>query len=185
MTVGTLTMEERQTLLALARQTLDSILGGKTPPRLPQDLPEALLQPRGAFVTLHRNGRLRGCIGTFVSTQPLAATIREMVVQAAFHDPRFPEVTAAELASIDLEISALTPLRPIASPDEVQVGRHGLYITLGRRSGVLLPQVATECGWDRAQFLEHTCLKAGLAPDAWQKGASLSVFEAEVFGEKQ
>jgi len=185
MTDAKLSPEEKRTLLALARQTLETILAGKAPARLAGDLPEALLQPRGAFVTLHRNGRLRGCIGTFVSTQPLASTIREMVVQAAFHDPRFPEVTAAELASIDLEISALTPLRPIASPDEVQVGRHGLYITQGRRSGVLLPQVATEYGWDRTQFLEHTCLKASLSPDAWQKGASLSVFEAEVFGERE
>ena len=180
-----LTSTQQRQLLSLARSTLEQILSGKTPTPLPDDLPEALKQPRGAFVTLHRNGRLRGCIGIFTSQQPLATTIREMAVQAALHDPRFPEVTPNELASIDLEISALTPLRLVQSPDEVVVGQHGVYITMGRHSGVLLPQVATEYGWNRVEFLEHTCLKAGLSQDAWKQGASISVFEADVFGEKE
>lgn len=177
--------QDKLTLLRLARETLELVLSGKTPPGALADLTPGLAEIRGAFVTLNRKGRLRGCIGTFVSRQSLGETVREMAVQAALYDPRFPEVSQGELSSIDIEISALTPLRAVKTPEEVEVGRHGLHLSMGARAGVLLPQVATEYGWDREEFLEQTCHKAGLPPQAWKEGARIQVFEAEVFSENE
>ena len=145
----------------------------------------ALGEPRGAFVTLHgrRDGELRGCIGMMQAERPLVETVARMAVAAATQDGRFPPVTAGELPGLRIEISALGPLRPIR-PDEVEVGRHGLLIGLGGRRGVLLPQVPVEQGWDRETFLAHTCWKAGLPEDAWQRAdVELLGFTADVFGE--
>ncbi|MEN6297371.1 MAG: AmmeMemoRadiSam system protein A [Rectinema sp.] len=137
----------------------------------------------GAFVTLRENGSLRGCIGRMRSNDPLVATVSEMALAAAFEDPRFPSLKKEELALIDIEITALSPLHPIA-PDEVIVGKHGLLISAWGRSGVLLPQVPTEYGWDRETFLEQVCRKAGLSPDTWKSSlAQLYGFEGFVFSE--
>ncbi len=176
---------DKTQLLTLARSTIKHKLTGEPIENGPADN-ERLSEPRGAFVTLHKQGQLRGCIGTFTSKQSLADTIEEMAISASQQDPRFNPVHQEELADIDIEISALTPLRPIENVSEIEVGTHGIYITRGYRSGVLLPQVATEQGWDREQFLQHTCIKAGLPPDAWQaEETKIEIFSAEVFGEKE
>jgi len=134
----------------------------------------------GAFVTLSIRGSLRGCIGVTGSEDPLWKTVGEMAVAAALRDPRFPEVTPRELDDLDLEISVLGPLRPITSVEEIRLGIDGVLLRKGRASGLFLPQVASERGWDRVRFLENLAAKAGLATDEW-KGADLLVFEAEVF----
>ena len=123
------------------------------------------------------------CAAGIGSTTPLFRTVSEMAVAAAVRDPRFRPLSKGELPEIEIEISALSPLRRIDDVGEVEVGRHGIYIIKGGRSGVLLPQVATENGWDRDTFLDQTCRKAGLAPGAWKEGAAISIFSAEVFGE--
>ena len=125
---------------------------------------------------------MRGCIGHIEAVRPLYATVRECARAAALDDPRFDPVTPAELSSLQLEISILSPLVDIA-PQEVEVGRHGLLISRGGRRGLLLPQVAVEWNWDREQFLEETCLKAGLPADAWQHGARIQAFTAQVLKE--
>jgi AmmeMemoRadiSam system protein A len=136
-------------------------------------------------VTLTKRGDLRGCIGYVRAVKPLRETVAEMAVQAALHDPRFPPVSASELSGIDIEISVLSPLEEVTDVSQIEVGKHGLVIQEGARSGLLLPQVATEYGWDRETFLDHTCLKAGLPAGSWKrKGVVLLKFTAEVFGEK-
>ena len=144
-----------------------------------------LVEERGAFVTLMKQGNLRGCIGTFESDEPLYKTIGHMAQQAAFSDPRFPPLVSDEFDKLDIEISVLTPMVRIYNPDSVTVGRDGLYIRQGLRAGVLLPQVPVEYGWDRRKFLEQTCLKAGLPQDAWKSDRTeLYTFQAEIFGEE-
>jgi AmmeMemoRadiSam system protein A len=172
----------RTELLGIARRAVETIVREGRPPDLKTD--NASLQtPQGAFVTLTIGGQLRGCIGTFREDTPLFRTVAQMAVAAAREDPRFPPLSAAELPKIHVEISALTPMQPVADVGAIEVGRHGLYVTKGFNSGVLLPQVATEYGWDRTTFLEQTCRKAGLPKDAWREGAKILSFEAEVFGE--
>ncbi len=179
----TLDPDARAELLRIARAAIRAGLEGHSY-RPPRPAHGALEQPRGAFVTVRRGGALRGCIGNFEARGPLYRTVAEMARAAAFEDSRFPPLTREEYPEISLEISALTPLERILDPEAVTVGRHGLYLVGGGRRGVLLPQVATEWGWDRVTFLEQTCRKAGLAPDAWRSGCELYVFEAEVFGEE-
>jgi AmmeMemoRadiSam system protein A len=181
-----LTDADKKVLLQIARDTIEGYAKtGKKPP-LPPDLPQALRGRQGAFVTIHEQGQLRGCIGTFFGEGELAATVRNMAYAAGWEDPRFPHLTAAELPQTDLEISVLSPLREISDVNEIQVGRHGIFITKGYYRGVLLPQVATEQGWDRDTFLSHTCIKAGLRPDAWKKEKlKIEIFSAQVFGEKE
>jgi len=129
---------------------------------------------------------LRGCIGNFQPRQPLYKSIAEMAVAAASKDPRFPPLQRVDLASISLEISVLSPLEKIANVEEIEVGRDGIYLEHGYHRGVLLPQVATEYGWDRATFLEQTCHKAGLPPDAWQRPeTTIYRFSAEIFNEEE
>ena len=140
-------------------------------------------RPGGAFVTLHKRGELRGCIGHIEPTEPIGRVVPRCAVAACSSDSRFPPVAAGELDVIDIEISLLGPLEAIAGPQEISVGRHGLVVERGWRRGLLLPQVAAEWGWDAETFLSHTCLKAGLAHDAWRKGAQVWRFEAEVFSE--
>lgn len=177
-----MTPSEQQQLLTLARETIIARVNGTPLPLL--DTPSADLTSRsGCFVTIKRRKQLRGCIGTFVSDQPLWETVREMAVSAATRDPRFRPMQPEELTDFHLEISVLSPLRDIASVDEIQVGTHGLYVIKGSAHGVLLPQVAVEYGWDRETFLRQTCRKAGLPEDAWLRNCRILAFTAEVFGE--
>jgi len=178
-----LSEKEKQILLQCARITIENKFS-KTPRPLPEPT-DNLQEYCGAFVTLHRNGKLRGCIGNMTGAKPLFDTIIQMAESSAFHDPRFPPVSAAEAGELDIEISVLTPLREIDSAEEVEVGKHGIYMQRGHRSGVLLPQVPVEQGWDRNTFLEHTCMKAGMSADCWQDPeVKISVFEAIIFGGK-
>jgi AmmeMemoRadiSam system protein B/AmmeMemoRadiSam system protein A len=174
---------DKRRLLEIARQSIKSYLeSGKLP-----DINESgvLGEPGAAFVTLEKDGNLRGCIGHTVATGPLCQTVSVCAVQAAVSDPRFPPVRAAELDRLDIEISVLTPLRPIKLLDEIEVGRDGLMIEKGQFRGLLLPQVATDYDWNRTQFLEHTCNKAGLPTDAYKSSdAVIYKFQALVFGEK-
>jgi AmmeMemoRadiSam system protein A len=176
--------EDRSALLATARESISSRLL-KREPRWPET--SARLEAfYGVFVTLHERGNLRGCIGRMTASGSLVSTIREMARAAAFEDPRFRSLTAEELDGIDIEITVLSPLRRIDGIDEIEVGKHGIYITKGWHSGVLLPQVATEQGWDRRTFVEQTCCKAGLPAGAWSSPeAVLQIFEGLVFGEKE
>lgn len=180
-----LTADEKATLLAIARQSIEDSLSG----RRPQPADEATLTPAlrakcGAFVTLNLGGRLRGCIGNLIGRRPLHATVQAMALAAAFEDPRFRPVTDGELAGIDIEISVLSPLRRITSPDEIELGRHGIFMVKDGRSGTFLPQVAADTGWTRDEFLGHCARdKAGLGWNGWRE-AELYVYEADVFGEK-
>ena len=140
-----------------------------------------LLAERGAFVTLKKRGDLRGCIGFIEPVASLSDTVIQTAIYAASEDPRFTPVTPQEVSDLEYEISVLTPPKKIDNPGRVQVGKHGLIIAMGKNRGVLLPQVPVENNWDRETFLCQACLKAGLPPDAWKKGAEISVFEAIVF----
>ena len=179
-----LSIELQQKLLRMARETIDAYVRARRVPTCEVNEPE-LLQKAGAFVTIKRHGQLRGCIGYVEGVKPLWETIVEMAIAASTEDPRFHPMTADELNDFDLEISVMTPLRRADSPDEVRVGTHGILMRRGHRSGLLLPQVATENGWDRKTFLEHTCLKAGLPTTAWKDPeTAIYLFSAQVFGEK-
>jgi AmmeMemoRadiSam system protein A len=174
---------DKAALLGLARRTLEAHLAGEGAPGLDRPGP-ALLDRKGAFVSLHREGDLRGCIGQIIADRPLCEIVARCAVSAACGDPRFPPVTAGELPLLELEISVLAPLRRIDDVEEIRVGVHGLYLVSGPHRGLLLPQVASEQGWDRRRFLEHTCRKAGAAPTAWREAETeIYVFEAEVFSE--
>ncbi len=172
---------EKAQLLQIAREVVEAQCRGENIPETKFNSP-ILNELRGAFVTLHKDGKLRGCIGHIRGDKPLAKTVGEMAEAAAFHDPRFPPVTEAELEMLEYEISVLTPLRRISNAEEIQVGIHGIYMKRGDCSGLLLPQVATEWGWNRKTFLEHTCKKAGLPEDAWKdKETEIYIFSADVF----
>jgi len=172
---------DRQLLLRLAREAIAAHVGA-APAHVP-GLTGVLAQLGGAFVTLHRDGDLRGCIGHIERTLPLGQVVPQCAVAACSTDPRFPPVTAAELEQIDIEISLLGPLEPMNGPQDIEIGRHGLIVEQGWQRGLLLPQVATEWNWEAGTFLAQTCHKAGLPRDAWKQGATLYRFEAEVFGE--
>ncbi len=176
-----LSPEDKQSLLRLARETVARALEGKKPPAIAKPS-SAMEQSLGAFVTITRQGQLRGCIGNMVGRGPLRETIARMALAAAFEDPRFPPVQPDELPELAFEISVLSPLQTIDDPRKVQVGQHGLLIRSGFRSGVLLPQVPVEQGWDREAFLAGTCGKAGLPQDCWKNPSTeIQVFTADVF----
>ena len=175
-----LSHDDRARLLALARQALTARVNHQPLPDPPSG--GVFERARGAFVTIHRQGVLRGCLGR-LEPQRLAETVVHLAAVVSHSDPRFDPVGKEELDEIDLEISVLTPAREINLVDDIEIGRHGLIVEQGFRRGLLLPQVPVEHRWDRTTFLEHTCLKAGLRRDAWQHGARLFVFEAEVFGD--
>lgn len=177
-----MTAKERKELLTLARATIVAAVTRQPLPAVEKPS-KGLESQSGCFVTIKQHGQLRGCIGSFVAQQPLWQTVREMAVSAATRDPRFYPMKAADLDHFSLEISVLSPLRQIQSVDEIQVGTHGIYLIKGSYHGVLLPQVATEYGWDRETFLRHTCRKAGLPDDAWQQECEIYLFSADVFGE--
>jgi AmmeMemoRadiSam system protein A len=179
-----LTPEEKSTLLQTAREAITARLEKRKP--LYPDPTELLKKKCGAFVTLHKRGDLRGCIGFVIASKPLIDTVAEAAQSSAFGDPRFPALTTREIEEIDIEISVLSPLRRIESMEEIRVGVHGIMLRNGFRSGLLLPQVATEYGWDRDTFLTHTCYKAGLPGDCWRSPDSeIEIFSAVVFGEER
>ncbi len=176
-----LTDQDKETLRHIAKSVIENKARGNPMPEFTVDSP-TLKEKRGAFVTITRGGQLRGCIGYIKAYKPLYQTVEEMAAQAAFHDPRFNPVTERELPDLEIEISVLTPLKRVRDVGEIQVGRHGILIEKGFYSGLLLPQVATEYGWNRKTFLEHTCLKAGLPMDAWKdKDTNISIFSADIF----
>jgi AmmeMemoRadiSam system protein A len=181
----TIPEDDRRALLRLARETLASYFAAGLVPERPPPTP-ALQSPRATFVTLrcHGTGELRGCVGETRARGPLVESVMRMAIAAATEDPRFPAVTAEELPTLRLEISVLTPMEPIR-PEDVVVGRHGLLITRGPASGLLLPQVPGAHGWNRTQFLAALCRKAGLPDDAWlSNDTTLYAFESEVWEEE-
>lgn len=178
-----LTEEEKRTLIDIAITTIECKIAGKSIPEFHVDT-ETLKEKRGAFVTLKKHGHLRGCIGHIEAKKPLYKTVQQMAIAAAFNDPRFPPVKRDEFKNVTIEISVLTPLRKIQDINEIEVGVHGIYIVKGFRSGLLLPQVATEYKWDTMTFLEETCCKAGLHPDAWrEKDTVIYIFSADIIGQ--
>ena len=160
-----LTAKDKAALLDIVKKTIASKVNNKVLPKTEADS-DILKEKRGAFVTLKKRGHLRGCIGYIKAVKPLWETVQEMAVAAAFHDPRFPSLKPDELKDLSFEVSVLSPLRRINDINEIEVGKHGLYIVRGYNSGLLLPQVAVEYGWDRENFLAETCYKAGLPPQA-------------------
>jgi len=178
--------EERSLLLRLAHESIVSALDpSKAEREIPLDSPSAhLAQPRGVFTSLHLGGELRGCVGYVLPIAPLYRAVAETARAAAFDDTRFYPVTAEEAPHLEIELSILSVPKPI-HPEAVEVGRHGLVISMAGHRGLLLPQVPVEQQWDRTTFLEQTCRKAGLPLDAWQKGATIEAFTAEVFGEER
>lgn len=174
--------EEKKALLKLARESIIAAACSQPPPAQ-QKFTAVMEQQAGCFVTIKKDGKLRGCIGSFISERPLWETVREMAASAATRDPRFYPMKPADIEDFSVEISVLSPLRQIESIEDIRVGRDGIYIIKGSYHGVLLPQVATEYGWDRETFIRQTCRKAGLPDDAWQKGCEIYIFSADVFGE--
>ena len=173
--------EERTLLLQLAH---DSILSALENREVSIDPPSPhLAEPRGAFTSLYWNGELRGCVGYVLPVSSVYRAVIDTARAAAFEDTRFYPVTIEEAPQLKIELSILSPPLPI-SAEEVEVGRHGLLISMAGQRGLLLPQVPAERNWDRITFLQQTCRKAGLPPDAWQRGALIEAFTAEVFGEK-
>ncbi|NIP25696.1 MAG: AmmeMemoRadiSam system protein A [Phycisphaerae bacterium] len=176
---------QKQTLLKVARDTVEAIITGRAAPKPESDDPE-LNAHCGCFVTLKNKGRLRGCIGRFISDIPLIELVVEMAKASATGDPRFfaDPITAGELEQVDIEISVLSPLERTSDPLTLRLGVDGIYIKQGRASGCFLPQVATETGWTKEEFLSYCCShKAGLADDAWKDPETeVYLFTAEVFG---
>ena len=181
-----LTPTQRQLLLSIARRSIEAVLDGRRPELDTANFDEVLTRPSGAFVSLHTHaGDLRGCIGSIHAVAPLCQAVSSNAINAAFRDPRFFPVTRDELATLHVEISVMSPIEKVTDVAAIEVGRHGLIVSRGGRAGLLLPQVATEYGWDRDTFLGHTCRKAGLPADAWQTpGTTIETFSAEVFGEE-
>lgn len=172
----------RKELLELARAAItDYLKTGRLPDYATDD--PALARRSGAFVTLKEGGELRGCIGRMQAEAPLYQVVREMAVAAATSDPRFPPMRVDELSQVSIEISVLSPMRRLADVQQIEVGTHGLMILKGGQQGVFLPQVPVEQGWDRDEYLEELCGKAGLPAGCWREGATLYTFTAIVFGE--
>lgn len=184
-TVFEISPSDQRELLAIARKTISMYLTErKIPPIDTNRLSETVRRHAGAFVTLHKKGVLRGCIGRFDAEEPLYSVVQKMAIAASTEDYRFPQVEVKELNDIDIEISVLSPMRKISSKDEITLGKHGIYIRKGNRSGTFLPQVATETGWTVEEFLGHCAQdKAGIGWDGW-KDAEVYIYEAYVFSEK-
>ena len=176
---------QRSQLLRIAREAIEVVHAGRAPEWNAADFDDDLCRPAGAFVTLRtRSGDLRGCIGSIHPVHPLYHAVTSSAISAAFRDPRFLPVQPEELPRLEIEISVMGPIERVATPDDIIVGRDGLIVSRGRQAGLLLPQVATEYGWERETFLTQTCLKAGLSPAAWRaEDTRIERFAAEVFGE--
>lgn len=170
----------KQQLLTLARSAVDAQVLGRALPIAPNML--AIPTP-GVFVSLHHGADLRGCLGTLGHGELVGEAVVRLAAAASHEDPRFSPVTPRELADLAIEISVLTPRQPLVDVADIEIGRHGLIVEKGWHRGLLLPQVATEHGWDARTFLAHACLKAELPPDAWRTDAVVSTFEADVFGD--
>ena len=176
-----LNTEEQKFLLQLAEDVIDACVKGNPIPKL-KDIPAICKEKRGAFVTIEKNGQLRGCIGYILPVYPLYETVIEVAQSAALKDPRFNRVSPGELKDLEIEVSVLTVPEKIDDPSIIEVGKHGIIMKRGYYQGLLLPQVATDYGWDRETFLEHTCQKAGLPSNAWKdKSTEISIFSAQVF----
>ena len=178
---GEYSQEERALLLRLAHDSIRTALENRNITLQP---PTAhLAEPRGAFTSLYLHEQLRGCVGYVLPVSSLYRAVADTARGAAFEDTRFYPVTREEAGELKIELSILSPPQAIA-PDAIEVGRHGLLISMAGYRGLLLPQVPVEHHWDRVEFLQQTCRKAGLPRDAWEKGATIEAFTAEVFGEK-
>ncbi len=181
-----LSEQEKSELLALARKSVEHAVLKKEAYEPPASASEALNQERGAFVTLHENGMLRGCIGYTSAVKPLYITVRDTATLAALRDPRFKPVSAEELPLLDYEISVLSPLRRVLDVEQIRIGEHGLLMKNGAREGLLLPQVPVEEKWDRQTFLEQTCVKAGMGSDCWKdEDTDIFSFTAVVFNDQR
>ena len=180
------TNEEKQEILAFIRATIDSKFK-KTDVRALGKMDGKMAELGSCFVTLHKaDGALRGCIGNIIADEALGENIAHNAINSAFGDPRFPKLAEEELTDVEIEISVLTPARPIAEPEDFIIGEHGIILQCRGRSAVFLPQVAPEQGWGREDTLTNLCYKAGLPFRAWQsEDANLSVFTAIVFSEKE
>jgi len=177
--------QQRNKLLEIARASINTYLQVGKKMEL-SETDQALKQEMGAFVTLSKHGELRGCIGNLSASQPLYLAVRDMAVEAAVDDPRFPALTLSELKDVEIEISALSPLKRVDSTDKIELGKHGVLVRKGHQSGVFLPQVATETGWSKEEFLNNLCAhKAGISANAWKdKDTELYIFTADIFSEK-
>jgi len=175
--------EDRQFLLDLARNTIKHYLHHREVPEA-SAVPDKFKNKRGVFVTLHKEGALRGCIGYPLPVSSLFNAVVNNAVSSAFEDPRFHELKPEELEQIDIEISVLSVPEPVENYRKVRVGKDGIIISKHGSRGLLLPQVPVEQGWDLDQYISYGCMKAGLPADEWRTGVSIEIFQAEVFGEK-
>ena len=169
----------------VAKQALEEHIKRGKVLQPPAELSLEMQQKAGVFVSLKKDGELRGCIGSISGEKPLYQGVIDNAINSSTKDPRFPPVTKDEIKSLAIEISVLTPLKKIDKPEEIIVGRHGVYLKKGWHSAVFLPQVAPEQGWDRETMLNHLCLKAGLGPADWKTDCEFKVFSTLVFGEEE
>jgi len=180
--------ELAETLLKVAREAVTAVVTGRRPPRIVNPDPR-LLDHQGAFVTLKTHGQLRGCIGQFIADRPLIEVVQDRAVASATQDPRFlhSRLRPEELEDLHIEISVLSPLERVKDPLDVELGRHGVFITRGSQAGCFLPQVATETGWSKEEFLSYCCShKAGLPPDAWRDPKTeVYLFTADIIAEPE
>lgn len=179
---GEFSADERGILLQLAHRAIESAANEER--FVPTPMGGHLAEPRGVFTTIYHHGRLRGCVGYIAAVEPLYRAVAETARAAAFDDTRFPPVTRSEARELAISLSVLSSPQPI-DPAAIEVGRHGLVISMYGHRGLLLPQVAVEHRWDRRTFLEETCNKAGLPPNAWEHGARVEAFTAEVFSDRE
>lgn len=179
------TDDEKKILLQIARDSIKEEFG-KAEVNLSREFSDSLKQKCGVFVTLTIDGELRGCIGYIIGDKPLYELVYEVAKKSAFEDPRFYPLTEEEVDHIEIEISVLSPPKRINSIDEIKIGEHGLIIQKGPFHGLLLPQVATKYNWTVKEFLEHTCLKAGLSKNEWKDPQTkIEIFSAEIFSENE
>lgn len=177
------TLSEQQFCVNLAHNAIEAAVRNQ-PFTFPEQVPQQISEKRGAFVTIKNHGALRGCIGFTEPEYALFQTIIHAAQSAALRDPRFQSIQVAELPSLTVEISVMTPMRKIRTIDDIQPGIHGLFVQRGSHRGLLLPQVAVENNWDRTSFLEHTCIKAGLYPDVWKEpDTEISIFSCDIIKE--
>lgn len=186
--MAVLSEEEGKLAVRIARGSIEIHLAGRQIPEIP-DLPPVFDENRGVFVTLKREGVLRGCIGIPYPVMPLSEALKQAAIASATEDPRFMPVSADEFDGIEIEVTVMTPPEPLLClpaerPSRIEAGRHGLIVSGRGRSGLLLPQVATEYGWDERTFLDHTCMKAGFPSGCWERSEiEVKTFEGQIFHE--
>jgi len=175
---------ETNTLLRAARESILAGMKKKPPPPAPDEIPPALMENRGAFVTLHKEGKLRGCIGYIDPIKPMYEAVVCAAQSSAFEDPRFPPVSEEEMGLIEIEISILSPATPVDSWEDIRIGEHGIVLKKGIARALFLPHVAVENNWDLETTLTHLAVKAGLYGQDWREGAQFEVFTSDTFSEK-